>query len=51
MVFCVMSQVMLFSKKKDFVREIKKRDRDVFMGSKMMIFKNNKVWERWVVVL
>ena len=33
-----------------FVREMeKKMFRD--MGSNVMIFQNNRVWERWVVVL
>ena len=45
-----MSSVVLLSKTKDFVREMEKEMfRD--MGSNMMIFQNNRVWERWVVVL
>ena len=46
----MLSFVVLLSKKRDFVREMKKEMfRD--MGSNKMIFQNNRVWERWVVVL
>ena len=27
----------------------RERDGDVFMSSKVMIFQNNGVWERWVM--
>ena len=39
---------MFLSKRRDFVREMEK---DMFrdMGSKMMIFQNNRVWKRWVM--
>ena len=30
-----------------FCKRIGERDRDVFMSSKMMIFQNNRLWERW----
>ena len=46
----MLSFVVLLSNNRDFVREMEKKIfRD--MGSNMMIFQNNRVWERWVVVL
>ena len=48
-VFCVMTLVMLLSKKWGIAREIEKEMDNVFMSSKMMIFQNNGVWERWIM--
>ena len=48
-VFCVMTLVMLLSKKWGIAREIEKEMEKVFMSSKMMIFQNNGVWERWIM--
>ena len=45
-VFCIMTLVMLLSKKWGVARENGEKDEDVFMSSKMMIFQNNGVWER-----
>ena len=41
--------VMLFSKKEDFVWEIKNEMEMCFWAAKMMKFQNNGVWERWVM--
>ena len=47
---CVMIMGYVFSKRRDFVREMEEEMfRDI--GSKMMIFQNKRVWERWVVVV
>ena len=48
-VFCVMTLVMLLSKKWGIAKEIEKEMDNVFMSSKMMIFQNNGVWERWIM--
>ena len=32
-----------------YCKRNRERDGDVFMSSKMMIFQNNGVWERWVM--
>ena len=48
-VFYIMTLVMLLSKKWGIARENGEKDRDVFMSSKMMIFQNNGMWERWVM--
>ena len=48
-VFCIMTLVMLLSKKWGIARENGEKDGDVFMSSKMMIFHNNGMWERWVM--
>ena len=48
-VFCIMTLVMLLSKKWGIARENGEKDEDVFMSSKMMIFQNNGMWERWVM--
>ena len=32
-----------------YCKRNRERDGDVFMNSKMMIFQNNGVWERWVM--
>ena len=48
-VFCIMTLVMLLSKKWGIAREDGEKDGDVFMSSKMMIFQNNGMWERWVM--
>ena len=48
-VFCIMTLVMLLSKKWGIARENGEKDGDVFMSSKMMIFQNNGMWERWVM--
>ena len=48
-IFCIMTLVMLHSKKWGIARENGEKDGDVFISSKMMIFQNNGVWERWVM--
>ena len=48
-VFCIMTLVMLHSKKWGIAKKNREKDGDVFMSSKMMIFQNNEVWEWWVM--
>ena len=48
-VFCVMTLIMLLSKKGRFYMRNKEWDGDVFWVAKMMKFQNNGVWERWAM--
>ena len=48
-VFCVMTLIMLLSKKGRFCMGNKEWDGDVFWVAKMMKFQNNGVWERWAM--
>ena len=48
-VFCVMTLIMLLSKKWRFCMRNKEWDGDVFWVAKMMKFQNNGVWERWAM--
>ena len=48
-VFCIMTLIMLLSKKGRFYMGNKEWDGDVFWVAKMMKFQNNGVWERWAM--